>query len=855
MKRSVLALTIILCGLASPAVAQLKPEQLPPYDIRARVLRSGGNPPEQKQSFAFYFAPDRAAHKTTGSEWCPWVRIDREKFAYQLKRYPNTHLRRWPFVTGLRVHPVSDPTRIEVQVRFVENGQVVSLQAELFGPRLGLLFWRRPEDRVPQVATPRQYDRRYWRVFQQVRIADQERPKHFIIVDRYIGTDDDRGAWQAGIENLARAGFTALMIPPGPKLPPVLAKTGVRRIAWAVYSPPGYAFDYDPKVTPEAIRQWAEKQAQAYRRAGFELRQMALFAMSDEPGWYYPATYRALEKSPQGMKRFHQYLQQQGMTLKQLGCSRWEDVRPLGPSQVRSAGDRRLFYWTCRFFAWDSARHFSNCRQALADAFGYDLPVVTNWNFFAGRFYVPGPVANNPDKKHPDAAMGGHDWYEFARLRGGNMLWTEDWFGDQKAYQWSFYLARLRVAAREGGVSFGSYVIPRTAGGRKEGITQKILSITGHGGKAIKYFVFGPEYAFPGNCYSERVEVVLDMVKAHRAIGRAEPLLWPGRMPVAQVALLHPRSSQPWDALTPARKKVQIQGATNTHMNARRTGYLSELFDLYLALQHANVPADVIDEDMLRQDKLAPYRVLYVTGPDLPEEGQRQLLAWVRGGGTLVLVPGAACWNRYHEPCQVIYQAAGLPRPVVPREFYNYVLGVPWAGKGQGEQGPFRYIGPRARLAPGRTHQVVARFADDQSPAVVVVPVGKGRVVQFAWFPGLSYWRSQSGKEDGLPVGFSEPVRRWILWPALELAGVKRLVEPNQPMVEVLFLQSRAGVALTVLNWSGRPVPKLRLRVRSGFRPSRVESVLASRVEVRPWNEGVELFLPLERYEVLSLYR
>ncbi|RMG37888.1 MAG: hypothetical protein D6725_08230, partial [Planctomycetota bacterium] len=663
MKRTAVCIVLLLSAAAAPA--DLKPEQLPEYEIRARVVLSGSEAPGANRSFTFYFTPDRSAHKATGSQWCPWVRIERQQLAVQLKNYPNSYLRRWPFVTGLRVQPVVDPTRIEVELRFTENGRFFRTQAELFGPRLGLLLWRRPDDQAPQAATPREYDERYWRVFRDAALARSDRPEHFPIVDRYIGVDDDRGAWRNGLENLSRAGFTALMVPPSAKLRPLLDQTGVRRFAWAVYSPPGYAFDYDERnVTPESIRAWAEKQADAYRRSGFDPKHMALFTMSDEPGWYYPATYRALQASPRGMKRFHEYLRSQGMTLASLERSSWDEVRPIGPTNIHSAGDRRLFYWSCRFFAWDSARHFAVCRKALADAFGHDLPVVTNWNFFGGRFYVPGPVANNPDKRHPDAAMGGHDWYEFARLRGGTMLWTEDWFGDEKAYQWSYYLARLRVAAREGGVQFGSYVIPRTAGGRPQGIAQKVLSIVGHGGKAIKYFVFGPEYAFPGNCYSERVQVVRDMVRAHRVIAKAEDLLWPGRMPVARVALLHPRSPQPWDALSAGRQDVQIQGATNHHMNARRCGYLAELFDLYLALQHAGIPADVIDEDMLTAEKLAPYRVLYVTGPDVPLEGQRQVVDWVRRGGTLVLAPGAACWNRYHEPADSVHRTAGWPRPV-----------------------------------------------------------------------------------------------------------------------------------------------------------------------------------------------
>src|SRR5205823_2362173 len=157
------------------------------------------------------------------------------------------------------------------------------------------------------------------------------------------------------------------------------------------------------------------------------------------------------------------------------------------------------------------------------------VPILTNWNFFAGRLYVPGPVANNSAKTDPDAAMGGHDWLEFGRLRGGTMLWTEDWFGDAKAYQWSFYCAKLRCAAAKGDVQFGGYVIPRTAGDREDGIVQKILCVVGSGGKAVKYFVFGPEYNFPGNCYSERAKVLPKMAEAHRMIGAAEDVLWPGR--------------------------------------------------------------------------------------------------------------------------------------------------------------------------------------------------------------------------------------------------------------------------------------------------------------------------------------
>lgn len=502
------------------------------------------------------------------------------------------------------------------------------------------------------------YNRRYWQALEGVNLTPAQRPRHFPIVDRFIGGDDDRRDWREGIEGLARAGFSALMLPPSRPIRDLLVSAGLRRTSWAVYSPPGYAFAFTDKASGE-LSAWAEKQAKPYRDAGYDAKDMALFALSDEPGWYYPQALETLRDSAEAMRRFHAYLRVQKLTPADLGARAWDDVRPLGRSGATDLPSRRRFYWTMRFFADDSSRYFADATRALERAFWPGMPVFTNWNFFAGRLYVPGPVANNRDKTSPDAAMGGHDWTEFARRRGGTMLWTEDWFADAKAYQWSYYAARLRTAARAGGVEFGGYVIPRTAGDRDEGIVQKVLAVVGSGGKAVKYFVFGPEYNFPGNCYSERARVLPQMAVAHRLIGAGEELLWPGRPPRPRVALIHPRSAQLWDARE-QRVARGLSDATNHDLNAATVDYLAELYDLYLALQHANIPADILDEDDLTAGGLAPYRAVYLTAPDLPAEGQEALAGWLRGGGTLVTVAGAGRFDRYHEPCAVLAEATGL---------------------------------------------------------------------------------------------------------------------------------------------------------------------------------------------------
>ena len=95
-----------------------------------------------------------------------------------------------------------------------------------------------------------------------------------------------------------------------------------------------------------------------------------------------------------------------------------------------------------------------------------------------------------------------------------------DWFSDTEASQWGYYSARLRAAARlapSKDVVYGGYIVSRTtisfrlqaflstwqqrsceqvprAGGQlPDGLLMKMMAIVGSGGKALKFYVFGPE--------------------------------------------------------------------------------------------------------------------------------------------------------------------------------------------------------------------------------------------------------------------------------------------------------------------------------------------------------------------------
>jgi hypothetical protein len=858
---AVLALLLPLALLT----AALPATDVPQCRFRCRVAAVDGQPPAADQVFTFYPSTFPRGASAKGSAWSDEFVFDIDHVTAAQKLYPNLYLNRYPLVLKLNTRPAKGNLTVEVQLRWYtppppdqandaaadtadltgEHQYPVTLRDELFGDTLGFLLWR-DDQRLPQAATMATYEQRFWQHLEGVALRPEQRPRHFPIIDRYIGGDDSKAAWHNGIASLSKAGFSALMLPASPGIREELLATGLRRTAGAIYNPPGYAFDHDPAITPEAITKWAQDIAAPYLKAGFERTDMALYAMSDEPGWYFPSQFASFTKFPTLQPRFTAYLAQQGLTPADVGATEWAQVLPIGRSQAGTLPANRLFYWTTRFYAWDSARHFAASTKALEEAFYPGLPIITNWNFFSGRHYFHGPFGNNPDKASADSGMGCHDWFEFARLRGCTMLWTEDWFADDRAWQWSFYASKLDSAARLGNITWGAYVIPRTSGQRRDGLMQKVLSVVGHGGKAIKYFVFGPEYNFPGNCYSERPELLPRLAEAHAMVGAAEPFLWPGRRPASPVAIVQPRSSLPWDPYDPKR---EVFDATNNAPERHTVDYLAEVYGLYLGLQHANQPADWLDEDGLTAAGLAQTRVLYLTAPDLPTEAQAALAEWVKAGGTLVTVSGAAAYDRYHQPDSTLRAALGLPTAGRDRLLVPDVRKLPEVAQGTGQAGAFTAFGARDALA-ANSGDVLGTFADG-SPAVIARQVGRGRVIHYAWLPGCSYVPTGKDQADHLPVGFAATTRAWINLP-VQLAQVTPPVSVDVPLVETPILLSDVGAAVTLLNWTGQPLERVTLTVRLPFTPKEVRAVRAGTLTATPVPGGVQLRLPLAAADIVT---
>ena len=862
MKTILSSLLAVLMLCASPVFAQkkrpLKAEDVTPFQARFRVTSIENKAPTEEQKFTFGYGVGKLSGTAVGSAWTDWLSFGVEQFEATVKAYPNDYMKWWPVTFWIGIGGIKDPTLVEMETRFTDGGPVTKHTADMFGGTLVFMQWE-DGDGKPHLSIARDYNQRYWEVLKAVTIPENERPKLFAITDRFLGRSNDRKEWEEGIAMLARGGFSVLEVPANAIYRDMLLKAGLRRTSNAFYIPPPtglfpfngpahhWGKDYTRIVTQEDIDAAMKEKFEPYWKAGFKPEDIAMWVSCDEPSWYYTPMFKTLMQSPGGMKQFHDYLAAQGLTPRDVGAQKWETVEPLGLGGVKDLPTRKLHYWTMRFFPWASSQHFANITKAIEKAVRPGLPIGPNWNTFSGRVVSPGAKGNNREEPNPDIGWGGHDWLEFGRMRGGTMLATEDWFADGMAPQWSYYCARMRSGAAKSGGGFGALVVPRTAGQIPQGITQKILTLIGHGAKSIQYFVFGPEYNFPVNCYSENLRVLPDMVEAHRLIGKAEEVLWPGVQARGQVAILYPRSSFIWDP-------KGTQDATNMYLTHKTVDYLMEVYSTHLAFQHLNIPVDFVEEDDLSPAGLAAYKVLYVTEPCIPEEFQRGLVEWVKAGGSVVTTSGAGTADRYDQPCKIMGQELGMAEEPRERLVAEWWSNVEESGKGSGSKGDFTAFGPRGKLIDPKGAHVVAAFSDGD-PAVIERDVERGRVIHFTWLPGGSYYRSAATPMTGgqHPTGFSATLRNMIT-DSVARAGVTPPVTVSCPQIEAPLLLSSKGAAVTVLNWTGEgPQKQVHLTVKIPFTAKSVESMKTGKLPFTQTAKGVHCALPLDAVDIIVI--
>jgi hypothetical protein len=714
--------------------------------------------------------------------------------------------------------------------------------------------------RAPQALQAQDIDeyQRGYNWAREVAVPEAQRPRRFIVADYVIGPGPDARAMENSLQMLAMLGINTAEIKGFGNLQTQAwqraRQLGITRTMRAIYAPIGQEdktmpvlyFSWNSQhLGAQTVSSWGQYQAQQVAALGADPKNTVLFHMADEPGWYFPGVIEKATGTPARLELFRNWLRGKGFTPTTFGRNSWNEVYPLNQSQARDLGSRRLFYWTARYPAETASDAFKVWSDALRRSLNPNLLVTSNWNNQISRFYLPSPgrkVGKNPDVG-PNAAMGMPDWMDIGRKRAVSALWSEDWFDDIDAQQWSYYADALRSAAREGDTAnyraeFGGFIIGRRLGDHPNGGRYKALSLIGHGAKAIEWYIFGPESIFKGNSYSGNRAAYGQIASANRLIGRAEDLLYPGRRGNARVAILLPGSAQVWD------------------QSPDLPLYQHEMRGLHFALTHKQFPVDFVDETAIADGDLASrgYNILYVTAPNVSAAAQTAIRNWINNGGTAVFSPGAAAADEYNTPTSTLDEARGVRAQVLPRLTIHSAVNqrgrINFSDAEWGQSTSYaRDVHPLA-LA-GATSVANANSA----PALAWNRFGRGLAVSYGIWAGTSYYDLvQRGNPNRLPQGWNGAMRD-IATAAPRLTRVPRPVEVSVEAVEAARLESSEGIAVTLLNWTDVPQNNVSVVVRNVGAVKSVGSAETGALQFTRDGDNIRVSLPLRDVDVLMIRR
>jgi hypothetical protein len=564
----------------------------------------------------------------------------------------------------------------------------------------------------------------------------------------------------------------------------------------------------------EFLVKWAEEIATVSDvSSGGNQADVTIMQLTDEPSWYYPDVIDRNNANSDWLEIFRTYLQSKGFSPVFFGQPNWDNVFIIGASSAIDLVSNRLFYWSMRYLTESASLGHKRAHDELKKVLP-NAEIYVNWNNYQSNWYTPTPNTtkvqrgNNNLDGGADSGTGSFDWMESGRLNA-HTLWTEDWFYDVQAQQWSYRADLLRSAAMLGSQNFGGHIVSSYL--RKNGASfiplpaaasYRALSLIGHGAKILDFYGFGHSFFYPAapeNAWSDLLTSYGSIAEATKLIGKAENLLFNGKPQRGKVALLLSSASNLWDT------------------NNQDKYYSQELLYLHTALVHAGYTIDFVDDTDLIDGQLSVrgYSVLYMTSPNIDEAAQTAILNWVQSGGMLVATPGAAVADRYNTPSNFLDVVLGLN----PRVAIRDAIGNPVATPSEvlsSFGGTLEIAGPIQKLQPTPGTSVIGTFGSGE-PAITSNSFGMGTALTYGFFPGLQYWVSQYVESPVYDNPHALPkwgkAERQIAVAPARLAKTPRPVTLSHEVFEACRLESSKGIAIVLLNWTGEPIPALTVTV------------------------------------------
>jgi hypothetical protein len=830
--------------------------------------------------------------EAAGGQWSrwldltPWPLHDRVNRSGGVAEWPSMTLTVAPLDAKGKPSPAEAATgcRLEVQLadRPDEGAVVISFSEKSESSTIGFLLPHPLRAKKEEFETGSQMTARH-RAWADAATGD--RPialKRFALCTSLWGPYDP-GLARQEVETLKRLGFNVIGGAPAA----VLRDAGVK-----TYGHTGL-YGADPDRVTEQWKKYADgplAKALATEDGKWQYANMHHFVISDEISVVNSKSVEAERLNAW----FREYLRARGVTEADLGrpldavqYPREALARPAlarfaveqlppdaaasagrppeGRAQTASAGPppwtraprpalsdlptRRLLYHASKFGHWWSARQL----RQTSDLVRATLPGMKTETLPTdhGFFNAWGPPAMGMSYRLLDLfELGGQETVDY--------LAAEDWMGLNHMYgpatTWTgaqtfeYLHAMLRCSIHGRPMTLMSLLTPSDDGY----LRLKAYSALGQGAKVFFFWTFGPTYIGTENYWSDLRSEYDGLAKFSRALARGEDLLAEAVPLRDPVAVLYCVSHDLWHTDDPA-----------SFVENRLTWH---------ALRHLSVQPDFLREEDVEAGRLKGYRVLYVTGQCLTRKASAAIDAWVREGGVVYLAAGAATRDEFYEPYVPPFAAAVWPadaadRMVKESHTYNERVDLPGikplatvtAGRPPEGAGPsaggaeLPAIGYRLDLRPDVAAADRLAVFDDGAAAGARVAHGRGRVIAFGFLPGLAYSPFKKGQTTLDEVWPAGP--RDLLRLPLEAAGVGPVAQADAPVVETSLLAGPRGSALVLVNYTYRPIQRLRVEVQLPHAVGKAVSTEGAAVSVQKTERGVAVELPVEWTDVVLLPR